>query len=395
MINLSDIQRAGKAISAYIHKTPLIHSNALSALSGADVHLKLENLQKTGAFKVRGAFNRMIHVPGRRVVAASMGNHAQAVAFAAYQLGKKATIVMPATVSLVKEEATRGYHADVILYGEGFNDALERALQQKDAAFIHAFDDDEVIAGQGTIALEILEELENIDAVFVPVGGGGLISGIATAVKALSPKTAVIGVQAEAAPAARLSYRAKKIVEQMPLPTIADGIAVARPGERTFAVISNYVDEIYQVPEGAIAKSILLFLERKKLVVEGAGAVTLAALMENRTQFENKRVVLVLSGGNIDFTIIDRIIRKGLVTSNRIGVFEVVLDDIAGSLHAVIDIIASLRANVLDILHDRLAPDLSIGKAKVVFTVEIRGRNHLNKIFEDLEKRGYSVREKN
>ncbi|HXY61616.1 MAG TPA: pyridoxal-phosphate dependent enzyme, partial [Nitrospirota bacterium] len=169
----------------------------------------------------------------------------------------------------------------------------------------------------------------------------------------------------------------------------------ARPGERTFAVISNYVDEIYQVPEGAIAKSILLFLERKKLVVEGAGAVTLAALMENRTQFENKRVVLVLSGGNIDFTIIDRIIRKGLVTSNRIGVFEVVLDDIAGSLHAVIDIIASLRANVLDILHDRLAPDLSIGKAKVVFTVEIRGRNHLNKIFEDLEKRGYSVREKN
>ena len=395
MINLSDIQRAGKVISAYIHKTPLIHSNALSMLSGADVYLKLENLQKTGAFKVRGAFNRMIHVPGRRVVAASMGNHAQAVAFAAYQLGKKATIVMPATVSLVKEEATRGYHADVILYGEGFNDALERALQQKDAAFIHAFDDDEVIAGQGTIALEILEELENIDAVFVPVGGGGLISGIATAVKALSPKTAVIGVQAEAAPAARLSYRAKKIVEQMPLPTIADGIAVARPGERTFAVISNYVDEIYQVPEGAIAKSILLFLERKKLVVEGAGAVTLAALMENRTQFENKRVVLVLSGGNIDFTIIDRIIRKGLVTSNRIGVFEVVLDDIAGSLHAVIDIIASLRANVLDILHDRLAPDLSIGKAKVVFTVEIRGRNHLNKIFEDLEKRGYSVREKN
>jgi len=395
MIDLSDIQRAGKVISAYIHKTPLIHSNALSTLSGADVYLKLENLQKTGAFKVRGAFNRMIHVPGRRVVAASMGNHAQAVAFAAYQLGKKATIVMPATVSLVKEEATRGYHADVILYGEGFNDALERALQQKDAAFIHAFDDDEVIAGQGTIALEILEELENIDAVFVPVGGGGLISGIATAVKALSPKTAVIGVQAEAAPAARLSYRAKKIVEQMPLPTIADGIAVARPGERTFAVISNYVDEIYQVPEGAIAKSILLFLERKKLVVEGAGAVTLAALMENRTQFENKRVVLVLSGGNIDFTIIDRIIRKGLVTSNRIGVFEVVLDDIAGSLHAVIDIIASLRANVLDILHDRLAPDLSIGKAKVVFTVEIRGRNHLNKIFEDLEKRGYSVREKN
>jgi threonine dehydratase len=394
MIDLKDIQRAGKDIAAYIHRTPLIRSNALSGLTGAEVYLKIENLQKTGSFKVRGAFNKMLHVPQGRVVAASMGNHAQAVAFAAYQLGKKATIVMPATVSLVKEEATRGYHADVILFGEGFKDALEYALQQKDAVFIHAFDDDEVIAGQGTIALEIFEELEDIDAVFVPVGGGGLVSGIATAVKALSPKTVVIGVQAEAAPAARLSRQENKIVEQLPLPTIADGIAVSRLGEKTFELISNYVDEIALVSEGAIAKSILLFLERKKLVVEGAGAVTLAALMENRARFANKRVVLVLSGGNIDFTIIDRIIRKGLVTSNRIGVFEVVLDDIAGSLHAVIDIIASLRANVLDILHDRLAPDLPIGKAKVVFTVEIRGKKHLDKIFEDLAERGYAAEER-
>jgi threonine dehydratase len=394
MININNIQQAREVISAYIHKTPLIHSNTLSMLTGADVYLKLENLQKTGAFKVRGAFNKMIHLSEEKVVAASMGNHAQAVAFAAYQLGKKATIVMPTTVSLVKEEATRGYHADVILFGEGFKDALEHALQQKDSAFIHAFDDDEVIAGQGTIALEILEELEHVNAVFVPVGGGGLVSGIATAVKALSPKTEVIGVQAEAAPAARLSYRGIKNVEQLPLPTIADGIAVARLGEKTFELINMYVDEIFLVPEGAIAKSILLFLERNKLVVEGAGAVTLAAIMENRARFANKRIVLVLSGGNIDFTIIDRIIRKGLVTSNRIGVFEVVLDDIAGSLHAVIDIIASLRANVLDILHDRLAPDLPIGKAKVVFTVEIRGKKHLDKIFEDLAKRGYDVGER-
>lgn len=171
MININNIQQAREVISSYIHKTPLIHSNTLSILTGADVYLKLENLQKTGAFKVRGAFNKMIHLSEGKVVAASMGNHAQAVAFAAYQLGKKATIVMPATVSLVKEEATRGYHADVILYGEGFKDALEHALQQKDSAFIHAFDDDEVIAGQGTIALEILEELEHVNAVFVPVGG--------------------------------------------------------------------------------------------------------------------------------------------------------------------------------------------------------------------------------
>jgi threonine dehydratase len=394
MIDIQNIRRAGKDIAAYIHKTPLIRSNALSGLTGADVYLKLENLQKTGSFKVRGAFNKMLHVPGGSVVAASMGNHAQAVAFAAYQLGKKATIVMPATVSLVKEEATRGYHADVILFGERFKDALEYALRQKNAVFIHAFDDDEVIAGQGTIALEILDELENVDAVLVPVGGGGLVSGIATAVKALSSKTAVIGVQADAAPAARLSLHEKQIVEQVPLPTIADGIAVGRLGEKTYELISKYVDEISLVSEEAIAKSILLFLERKKLVVEGAGATTLAALMEKGAQFTGKRVVLVLSGGNIDFTIIDRIIRKGLVTSNRIGVFEVVLDDIAGSLHAVIDIIASLRANVLDILHDRLAPGLPVGKAKVVFTVEIRGKKHLDKIFADLAERGYSAGER-
>jgi threonine dehydratase len=393
MIDIKDIRRAGKDIAAYVHKTPLIRSNALSELTGADVYLKLENLQKTGAFKVRGAFNKLLHVPQESVVAASMGNHAQAVAFAAYQLGKKATIVMPATVSLVKEEATRGYHAEVILVGERFKDALEYALRQKDAVFIHAFDDDEVIAGQGTVALEIFDELEKVDTVFVPVGGGGLIGGIATAVKALSPNTAMIGVQAEAAPAAQLSQQRKEIVEKVPLPTIADGIAVGRLGEKTYELIKKYVDEIVLVSEGTIAKSILLFLERKKLVVEGAGAVTLAALMENRSQFAGKRVVLVLSGGNIDFTIIDRIIRKGLVTSNRIGVFEVVLDDIAGSLHDVIDIIASLRANVLDILHHRLAPDLPIGKAKVVFTVEIRGKKHLDKIFEALATRGFAAKE--
>jgi threonine dehydratase len=394
MISLKDVQAANRTIRPYIHKTPLIHSNSLSALTGADVYLKLENLQKTGSFKVRGAFNKLVHVAGGKVIAASMGNHAQAVAFAARQLGKAARIVMPATVSLVKEEATRGYQADVVLVGEGFADALRHALDQKDYVFIHAFDDDDVIAGQGTIGIEVLEELEKVDAVFVPTGGGGLIAGIATAVKALSPKTAVIGVQAEAAPSAFLSLQENKIIDRTPLPTIADGIAVARTGEKTFEIISRHVDEMKLVSEGAIAEAILLFLERKKLVVEGAGAATLAALMKDRKQYENRRVVLVLSGGNIDFSIIDRIIRKGLVTSNRIGVFEVVVDDAAGSLHAVIGHIASQRANILDILHDRLAADLSFGKAKVIFTVEIRGKAHLERIFSDLSKNGYEVRER-
>jgi len=394
MITLEDIRTASSTIRPYIHKTPLIHSNSLSALTGADVYLKLENLQKTGSFKVRGAFNKLVHVADSKVVAASMGNHAQAVAFAARQLGKAARIVMPTTVALVKEEATRGYGADVVLAGEGFKDALEHARSQKDYVFIHAFDDDDVIAGQGTIGLEVLEDLDEVDAVFVSVGGGGLIAGIATAVKALSPKTAVIGVQAEAAPSALLSWQEKRIIDRSPLPTIADGIAVGRPGEKTFEIISRLVDEMHLVGDAAIAKAILLFLERKKLVVEGAGAATLAALMENREKYENKRVVLVLSGGNIDFTIIDGIIRKGLVTSGRIGVFEVIVVDAAGSLHAVIGIIASHRANILDILHDRLAADLSFGKAKVVFTVEIRGKSHLDRIYTDLRERGYEVRER-
>jgi threonine dehydratase len=404
MPTINDIQAAGRTIGPYIHKTPLIHSNSLSILSGAEVFLKLENLQKTGSFKVRGAFNKMTRLPrqagqvpqagqdGGQVIAASMGNHAQAVAYAAQQLGRHARIVMPATVSLVKEEATRGYGAEVVLFGESFKDALEHARSQKDRVFIHAFDDEDVIAGQGTIGLEICEDLKNIDAVFVPVGGGGLIAGIAAAVKALSPRTAVIGVQAEAAPSAFLSHRERQIIERAPLPTIADGIAVGRPGEKTFELMKRHVDEMQLVGDDAISRAILLFLERKKLVVEGAGAVTLAALLEDRERYKKKRVVLVLSGGNIDFTVIDRTIHRGLVASEKIGVFEVTLDDASGKLHAVTGVLASRRANVLDIRHDRLAANLPIGKARVIVTVETRGRKHLEEIFADLAEKGYEVK---
>jgi threonine dehydratase len=323
-----------------------------------------------------------------------MGNHAQAVAFAAQKLGKSAKIVMPATASLVKQEATQGYGAEVVLFGEKFGDALAHALSHTGHVFIHAFDDEEVMAGQGTIGLEILDALEDIDAVFVPVGGGGLIAGIATAVKARSPGTAVIGVQTESASAAVISFNEKKIIEQVPLPTIADGIAINRVGERTFEVISACVDDMAVVREDSIAQAILLFLERKKLVVEGAGAVTLAALLENRERFRGKRVVLVLSGGNIDFTIIDRIIRKGLVTSGRVGVFEVMIADHPGSLCSVAGVMAAQRANILDVVHDRFAGDIPMGKARVVFTVEIRGKKHLQEIVSALAGQGYEVREK-
>ena len=390
MLDLHDIQKACENIRDHVHKTPLIYSNSFSKMTGAEVYLKAENLQKTGSFKVRGAFNKMIHIRGK-VIAASMGNHAQAVAFAAARIGIHAKIVMPVTAPIVKEEATKGYGAEVVLYGESFKEALDYALSQKDYTFIHAFDDEEVIAGQGTIGLEIVEDLRDVDIIFVPIGGGGLISGISTAVKTLSPKTRIIGIQTESATSAYVSFREKKISYKPPLPTLADGIAIGRIGDRTFEIINKYVDDVIFVREDSIAMAILLFLERKKLVVEGAGAVPLAALLENREKFTGKRIVLVVSGGNIDFTLIDRIIHKGLMTSGRIGVFEVTVDDVPGSLHALTGIITSHRGNILDVVHNRLAADLPIGKTRVVFIVETRSKKHLEEILSDLKAKGFVV----
>jgi len=392
MVKLKDIYDAFNNIKEHIHKTPLIYSNSFSKLTGAEVYLKAENLQKTGSFKVRGAFNRMINISGGKVIAASMGNHAQAVAFAASRLGVNAKIIMPVIVAIVKEEATKSYGAEVVLHGESFNDALDYALSQKDYQFIHAFDDDNVIAGQGTIGIEIIEDLQDIDVILVPVGGGGLIAGISVAVKTLSPKTKVIGVQTESAFSAYVSCKEKKISHIPPSATLADGIAVGKVGEKTLEIMSKDVDDMLLVGEGSIAMSILLFLERKKLVVEGAGAVPLAALIENKEKFKGKRIVLVVSGGNIDFTLIDRIIHKGLVTSGRVGVFEVIIDDLPGSLHAITGVIASKRGNILNVVHDRLAGDLSVGKTKVVFTVETRGKRHLEEILTDLASKGFGVR---
>jgi threonine dehydratase len=392
MVNLKDIQDALKNIQPFVHKTPLIYSNSFSKLIGAEVYLKAENLQKTGSFKVRGAFNKLTGVKGGRVIAASMGNHAQGVAFAANALGIHAKIVMPVTSPIVKQEATKSYGAEVVLHGETFSDALVHALSQKDYTFIHAFDDEKVIAGQGTIGIEIIEDLKDIDFVIIPVGGGGLISGIAAAVKALSPQTRIIGVQTESATSAYDSFKSKKISDKIPLPTLADGIAVGRVGEKTFEIMNKYIDEVLLVKEDSIAMAILLFLERKKLVVEGAGAVPLAALIENKDKFKGKKIVLIVSGGNIDFTLIDRIIHKGLVTSGRIGVFEVVVDDIPGSLHFITGIISSHKGNILNVVHDRLAGDLPVGKTKVVFTVEVKGMEHLDEILFEFEAKGFGVR---
>jgi len=389
MVTVADIQTARERITAHIHATPLIPSRSLSVITGAEVHCKLENLQKTGSFKVRGAFNKLSQVSADRVAAASMGNHAQAVAYAAAALGKRSVIVMPETASLVKQEATKGYGAEVVLRGRQLNEALAYARTLPDAVFIHPYDDDDVIAGQGTIGLELVEALPDIDAVLVPVGGGGLIAGIAATVKALSPRTVVIGVQTESAVSACRSFREKAVCAVEPRTTIADGIAVGIVGERTLALIERHVDDLLTVGEDSIARAILLFLERKKLVVEGAGAVPLAALLSYGDRFRGKRVVLVVSGGNIDFTLVDRIILKGLATSGRIGAFAVVLDDIAGSLHAVTGVIAGTGANVLSVEHDRVAADVPVGRTRVHFTVEVRGRDHLQLVLDTLGHAGF------
>ncbi len=394
MIDIKDIREAYAHISPFIHRTPLIHSRSFSTMTGAEVYLKAENLQKTGSFKVRGAFNKMISLRDGRVIAASMGNHAQGVAYAAGRLGVHARIVMPVTAPIVKEEATKSYGAEVLLYGESFSEAQKYAEDQKDRVFVHAFDDDRVIAGQGTVGIEIMEDLKDIDCILVPVGGGGLVSGISVAVREQSSKTEIIGVQTESAPSAYTSFREKILTERMPLPTLADGIAVGRVGEKNLEIMNRYVDDMILVREDSIAMAILLFLERKKLVVEGAGAVPLAALIEKGERFRGKRVVLVVSGGNIDFTLIDKIIHKGLVSSGRIGVFEAIVDDTPGNLHALTGVIASDRGNVLNVVHDRLAADLSVGRTRVIFTIETRGTGHLEKILSHLAAKGFEVRER-
>ncbi len=392
MVDVRDIKEAGKRTAPFIHNTPLIYSSSFSRMTGAEVYLKAENLQKTGSFKVRGAFNKVSLVDAGGVIAASMGNHAQGVAFSASMLGKQATIVMPVNAPIVKQEATKGYGAEVILHGESFNEALEFAQSRKDRAFIHAFDDEAVIAGQGTVALEILEEMKDPDYVIVPVGGGGLAAGVSVAVKAISPDTSVIGVQTASASSAYNSFKEKRITGYPPSPTLADGIAVGRVGEKTFEIISRYMDDMVLVEEDTIAMAILLFLERKKLVVEGAGAVPLSALMSDPARFRGRRVVLVVSGGNIDFTLIDRIIRKGLVSSGRIAVFDVRVDDVPGRLHSLTGIIASHSANILNVLHDRVSLDLPVGQTRVVFTVETRGKGHLEKILAELAQKGFEVK---
>ncbi len=416
------IKKAAVDIKGVIEKTPLIYSSSFSKSFGFECYLKLENLQKTGSFKARGAYNKIKSLsekerkakglysspppitPVRRgglggvrpggVITASSGNHGQAVAWAASLLNMRSTIVMPEGAPIIKQSAARGYGGHVILHGNSFDEAYKYATelsQKKGMAFIPPFDDLLVIAGQGTAGLEIMEQLPDADAVVVPIGGGGLISGIAQAVKGIKRDIMVIGVEAEAMPSCTVSLKAGKPVQVEKKPTLADGIAVKKVGDITLPIIKEYVDEVLMVKEETLAAAILNFLERKKLVVEGAGAVSLAAAMEGKLSGRLKKVVFVVSGGNIDVTTLDRVIRLGLMKEGRIIRLSTVLEDSPGSLASLTALIASLKANILHILHERDAPKALPGKTRVEAILEVQGPAHGRRVLKGLKDKGYEV----
>ena len=384
-------------IQKVILRTPTIYSDTLSKLVGMEVFLKLENLQKTGSFKIRGAYNKLSQLPPsmrkKGVVAASAGNHAQGVALASSILGIHSTIVMPEGVSIAKQMATQAYGGEIILFGQNTDDALAYAekLAKRGKPLIHPFDDEQVVAGQGTIGLEILEEVPGAGAILVPAGGGGLISGIAAIVKKRRPDVKIIGVQSAHAPSAFYSVKKKKIVEVKVRPTLADGIAIQKVGEITFPVIQKWVDEIVTVQEDEIASAILLLMERTRIVAEGAGATPLAALLSKKLKTRSKRVVLLISGGNIDFHLLDRIIEKGLAQTGRVVRMSILLRDVPGALAKLTNLIGQHRANILHIIHERAARDVPIGFSKVILVLETRGLDHIREIRKGLEANGYSL----
>ena len=399
MLDLADVEEARERISDLVVHTPLKPSRALSAETRTDVHLKLETFQRTGAFKIRGAANRILALSDEDrsagVVTASAGNHAQGVALAATESGVDATVVMPETAAISKVEATRGYGATVRLAGEGYEDAQHIAHEiaaEEGRTYVHAFDDPAVMAGQGTIALELLEDLSDVDTVVVPIGGGGLISGIATGLAGRRSSIRVIGVQAEGAASVPESLERGEIVERGSVDTIADGIATRRVGDLAFDIIRNHVDEVVTVSDDEIAMALTRMIERDKIVVEPAGAVGVAALLGDQLVFENDEVVApVISGGNIDLNVLTTIIVRGLVETGRYVKIRTVLKDRPGALERLAACIASREANIFAIRHDRTSRDVALNAAEVELELELRGEDHLREVVEGLERDGYEV----
>lgn len=397
-MDCKDVEQAAKRLQGQIHNVKVTSSKTFSKMSGCELFLKCENRQKTGSFKVRGAFNKLAKLKEEgtttEVIASSAGNHAQGVSYASNQLGMHATIVMPKSTPIAKVLATQGYGADVVLAGDCYDACYSEALRlQKElnATFIHPFDDEDVMAGQGTIAYEICHDLPNVDMIVVPAGGGGLLAGISYYAKQINPRIKVVGVQAEGANAIVQSFQKKKHVASKFVNTIADGIAVMNPGEKTVAMIQEYVDEMVTVSDEEIASTILLLLEREKQVVEPAGAASLAAVINQKIDVEGKRVVCVLSGGNIDVSFIHKVVEKGLVTRGRNMKLKTLMMDVPGSLEQFAHIVNVANANIIEVQYDRIQADLNLNETILHVAVEVSSKEHGHQLVETLENAGYEV----
>ncbi len=397
LVSVDTIREARRLLESVVRKTPMEHARDLEAPHGGPVYLKCENLQRTGSFKIRGAYTRIHGLTeeerARGVVAASAGNHAQGVALAASLLGANATVFMPERAPLPKLAATRGYGADVHLHGDVLEDALVKATafaEQTGAVFIHPFDHPDIIAGQGTVGLEILEQVPDVATVVVATGGGGLVGGVASALKAERPEIRVVGVQAESAAAFPLSLSAGNPVRLDRMQTMADGIAVGEPGPITFEHVRSLVDDVVTVGEESLSRAVLLCLERRKLVVEPAGAAAVAALLEHPGVFEPP-IVAVLSGGNVDPLLLLQIIQHGMTAAGRYLSLRLRVPDRPGSLARVLSLVGELGANVLDVEHSRISGRLAMGEVEIALKLETRGPDHCADVAAQLQRAGFRL----
>ncbi len=401
MIKLSEIVQAKRLISDVIAKTPFILAPLLSERVGANVFLKKENLQLTGAYKIRGAFNKIASLSedekSKGVVAASAGNHAQGVGYSARHFGIKAVIIMPEATPLLKVTGTKALGAEVILHGDNYDEAYSFALKyakDNDLIFIHPFEDEKVIAGQGTVGLEMMDEIKDLETILVPIGGGGLITGIASAIKQIDPNIRVIGVVSQGAPAMYNSFKAKEVQNSKNVRTIADGIAVRDVSPKNLKHILDMVDDVVTVDDEEIATAVLYLLERQKIVVEGAGATGVAAVMHGKFDFKkDENIGIVLSGGNIDVQMLSVIIEKGLIKSHRKMKLLITLIDKPGALMYLTDILRDANANIIQIDYDRTSTKLAYGDAKITIVLETKGVEHQEHIKEMLQNNGYAYEE--
>lgn len=392
--HLSDIIKAQSTLKNLVKQTPLEHSKTFSSMSGTNVYMKLENLQSTGSFKVRGAINKISSLTPAElkagVICASAGNHAQGVAYAASKQKVKSKVFMPYFTPPLKVIATRSYGAEVILTGETFDDAFAAAKEEaliSGASMIHAFNDPMIIAGQGTIGLEIFAQLENINAIVVPIGGGGLISGIAIAIKQLNPEIKIVGVEAAGSQSMKLSLDNNCVTSLTHLNTIADGIAVKTPGDLTFSAVKEYVDEVVIVNDAEIARTAYMMLQRAKLLAEPSGAVSLAAIIYKKSKFIKGNVVPVISGGNINMGLLQQVLEKGMMDEHLRARIAVLIPDLAGELKSIISILEKLRANIHDISHDRSMTSVPVGHVLATITFNLQETRQLDIIKEELDQR--------